>query len=327
MHAYSHSRRAFTLVELLVVIAIIGVLVALLLPAVQAAREAARRAQCQNQLKQLGLALHNHADVKKRLPPGGEHDVHRLSTGFGPSGDSTSWGPSWLVYTLPYMEQTSLFQQWDFTIPRARDGANGVVSATPLPALVCPSAGSSTQPYVNTVNFARGNYAANCGAGNGFSTGDFDLNAERGPFHLGKYYGATFSDIEDGTSNTILLGEVLAGARPGDTRGAWAFPTGAMFSGGNPANVSPRVILLPNGNALDDNRRDQPGRCEAANDDRQLRCTAGGNRPYQTTRSKHPGGVQVALADASVRFIKDNITVDTWRRLLAQADGQVVGDY
>lgn len=308
-------------------IAIIGVLVALLLPAVQAAREAARRAQCQNQLKQVVLALHNHVDVKKKLPPGGEHDVHRLSTGYSPSGDTTSWGPSWLVHTLPYLEQTSLYQQWDFTIPRARDGANGVVSATPLPMLVCPSAGSSPQPYVNTVNFARGNYAANCGAGNGYSDGDFNLNSERGPFHLGRYYGATLADIEDGTSNTILVGEILAGNRAGDTRGAWAFPSGAMFSGGDGANVSPRNILTPNSNALDDTKRDKPGRCEAANDDRQLRCTAGGNRPYQTARSKHSGGVQIGLADGSVRFIRDSINVDTWRRLLAQADGQVVGDY
>ena len=322
------NRSAFTLVELLVVIAIIGVLVALLLPAVQAAREAARRAQCQSQLKQLALALHNHADVMKRLPPGGQHEVHRLATGNGPPGDSTSWGPSWIVFTLPYFEQTALYSQWDFTIPRARDGANMNVVKERLPVLVCPSDNSTGDPYANNdARFARGNYAANTGAGNGFSVTDYGLNAERGPFHLGMYYGATFGDIQDGTSNTVLLGEIIMARRGGDVRGAWAYPTGVMFCGGDPSYTSPRILRTPNGNALDDNRRDKPGRCEAANDDRNLRCTAGGNRASQTTRSKHPGGVQVAMADGSVRFIQDNIAIDTWRRLLAQGDGQVVGEY
>lgn len=323
----SRRRLGFTLVELLVVIAIIGVLVALLLPAVQAAREASRRMQCGSQVKQLALAVHNHADVKKRFPAGGQHDVYRLATGNGPSADSTSWGPSWIVQALPFFEQTALFNQWDFTIPRARDGNNGIVSATALPVLVCPSDYTTKEPYNNTVKFARGNYAANGGAGNAFSVTDYNLREERGPFHLGCYYGASFSDVEDGTSNTILLGEVIAGDRPGDTRGAWAYPTGAIFCGGDPSYTSPRILLRPNGNALDNDRRDKPGRCEAANDDRHLRCVAGGNRAAQTARSKHSGGVQVAMADGSARFLRDTIDIAVWRRLLAQADGQVVGEY
>lgn len=323
----SRSRSAFTLVELLVVIAIIGVLVALLLPAVQAAREAARRAQCQSQIRQLGIALHNHADIKKRLPAGGQHDVYRLATGYGADGNSTSWGPSWIVHALPFFEQTTLFNQWDFTIPRARDGNNGVVSATALPVLVCPSDYTTKDPYNNTALFARGNYACNGGAGNAFSTGDYNLKMERGPFHLGYYYGATFADMEDGTSNVVMLGEIIAGDRGGDYRGAWAYGAGAYFSGGQAAGNSPRILLRPNGNALDDNLRDRPGRCEAANDDRNLRCIAGDNRPFQTARSKHSNGVQVVMGDASIKFINNNIDIDTWRRVLAQADGQVVGSF
>ncbi|HTN77380.1 MAG TPA: DUF1559 domain-containing protein, partial [Pirellulaceae bacterium] len=102
------ARRAFTLVELLVVIAIIGVLVALLLPAVQAAREAARRMQCSNNVKQLGLSLHNHHDTYNRFPPGGAND----QTPFGTETATSGWGSSWMVYILPYIEQNALYSQW-----------------------------------------------------------------------------------------------------------------------------------------------------------------------------------------------------------------------
>src|SRR5947209_18904122 len=102
-------RRAFTLVELLVVIAIIGVLIGLLLPGVQKVRAAANRLKCQNNLKQLGLALHNHHDTRGRLPPGGANDQPPFGTD---APNSSHWGSSWMVYILPFIEQDSLYRKW-----------------------------------------------------------------------------------------------------------------------------------------------------------------------------------------------------------------------
>jgi prepilin-type N-terminal cleavage/methylation domain-containing protein len=332
------QRQAFTLVELLVVIAIIGVLVSLLLPAVQAAREAARRSQCSNNLKQFGLAQHNYSDAYRSFSPGGFH----FAGGVGSAANSTSWGPSWIVMSLPYIEQTNLYNLYDFKVHRSRETPNANVVGQRIPVVVCPSDGGNKEPCntngtatgaSSATIFERGNYAANCGAGNAFSRSNFtQIPEERGPFNLGgsetgRWYAGKFADVEDGTSNTILLAEIVAGDRPGDIRGAWAYPPGVYISGGTPHYASPRVQIPPNGNALDDNLRDRPSRCSASNGDRYLRCLAEGSRAYQTARSKHPGIVQVCMADGSVRPIVNTINLTTWLRLLAQADRQVVGDF
>src|ERR1700692_3284510 len=107
----SSPRRAFTLIELLVVIAIIAILIALLVPAVQKVREAAARTQCLNNLKQIGLACHNHHDVHKRLPPGGANDEPPFGTDVPSPGH---WGSSWMVYLLPYIDQEPLYDRWQF---------------------------------------------------------------------------------------------------------------------------------------------------------------------------------------------------------------------
>ena len=331
--------RGFTLIELLVVIAIIAILIALLLPAVQQAREAARRTQCKNNLKQLGLALHNYMDVAGRLPPAGIHNVEIIANnGLSPSSASTSWGPSWITLSLPYFEQGNLYASYSFTNapagtqPRARDTANIAVVGTQLPAVQCPSDGASEAPkYVNnTANFAKGNYAANCGRGNAFSSTDFGLFQERGPFAMTNYYGAKIAAITDGTSNTLLVAEIISGKATGDVRGAWAYPSGVVISNSDPSYApAPRIQLRPNGNALDNTMQDAPGFCSASNTDRQLRCGAqyGGNRARQTARSKHTGGVQVCLADGSGRFISENIDINIWLNLLSMGDGNVLGEF
>ena len=320
----SGSRRnGFTLIELLVVIAIIAILVALLLPAVQQAREAARRSSCKNNLKQLGLALHNYHDAHNRFPPSGIHN----RDGHGASASSSSWGPSWMILVLPFMEQGPLYDQYNFDLVRSRDGSNRDVVVVDIAAIKCPSDGGEKQKWSNSVPFARGNYAVNCGAANAFSTGDFGHKKVRGPFAMSRYYGAKMADIEDGTSNTALVGEIIAGDRSGDVRGAWAYPSGAYFSGGNRIADDPRYVLTPNANALNDDFRDRPSSCSADGDDRQHRCTSGGSRSFQTARSKHSGGVQITLADGSTRFISENIAGETWSRLLSQADGQVLGEF
>jgi prepilin-type N-terminal cleavage/methylation domain-containing protein/prepilin-type processing-associated H-X9-DG protein len=309
----------FTLVELLVVIAIIGVLIALLLPAVQAAREAARRAQCTNNLKQIGLAMHNYHEVHKSLPPPGLH----IRDGHGASAASTSWGPGWGLMVLPFIEQTPLHGMYDFRLIRSRDGVNAQVVTVDVAVYRCPSDLLNQPKWDNSgVLFARGNYGVNGGAGNIFSRSNFDeVGAERGPFHAGRHYGANFAAILDGTSNTVMLAEILAGMRSGDVRGAWAYPSGAYITGGSPHYSNPRYLLKPNSYALDDNWCDRPAFCSADNTDRQLRCLSGGSRAFQTSRSRHPGGVNVCLCDGSVRFLSDTIELNTWLRILAMADG------
>jgi prepilin-type N-terminal cleavage/methylation domain-containing protein len=324
-------RRGFTLVELLVVIAIIGILVGLLLPAVQAAREAARRMQCSNNLKQLGLAIHNYEGAIKRLPPGGLH----LRDGFGAASSSTSWGPNWLVMLLPYVEQGNLYAQYNTKSLFARESP--LVVGTKVPTFACPS-DAQDEPFdgAGTFNgvatkFARGNYACNGGGGNNFSTGDYALTQARGPFSMGGRC-SPLAAMTDGTSNVLFASEIIVANRNTDVRGAWAYPVGSYFCGGSRYNnvPTPQVFLRPNGNALDDTRRDRNSFCSSTfATDRNLRCLAPDptDRAYQTARSKHTGGVQAVRGDGSVTFIGDSIDLTIWLLLLSQADGQVVGEY
>src|SRR3954468_7057678 len=153
-----HHRRGFTLVELLVVIAIIGILVALLLPAVQAARESARRSQCVNNLKQLVLGIHNHHDTIRRLPPGGAMDQPPFGTDL-PTG-SNRWGSSWMVYILPYIEQQSLYQQWQFTGQSGAFNANNNAAAKGFvnKGFLCPSSPMPSFPAPSQPGAAMANY-------------------------------------------------------------------------------------------------------------------------------------------------------------------------
>jgi prepilin-type N-terminal cleavage/methylation domain-containing protein len=314
-------RRAFTLVELLVVIAIIGVLVALLLPAVQAAREAARRMKCQSNMKQLGIGLHNYHDIHSRVPPAGIHNQGSQSAG------SSCWGPSWAVMLLPMIEQGTLHSQYNFSLIRTRDTPNDRVVAVKVPAYVCPSDPANPPPWVNSVPHARGNYACNAGPASAFSVTEFPRGI-RGAFSPPFYWGTAFREVTDGLSSTIFVGEIIAGREEGDVRGAWASPLGVFFSGTSGSSATPpSQPVLINGNALDDSRRDRPAKCSAPNNDRNLRCIADGDRPTHALRSRHPGGVQAALGDGSVRFVNDNINTPILLNLLGISDGQPVGDF
>jgi hypothetical protein len=187
---------------------------------VQAARESARRTHCRNNLKQLGLALQKYHDVHKRLPLGGVHNLAAPAIS-GATPGSSSWGPSWAIFILPMIEQHALHDQYDFTLPRTRDGINATVVATTVPTYICPSDAIGALPWVNTVPHARGNYACSTGPGSTWSVTEFPSLSLRGAFSPTFHWGATFTEVLDGLSNTIFLGEIIAGREPGDVRGAW----------------------------------------------------------------------------------------------------------
>ncbi|MEN6498516.1 MAG: DUF1559 domain-containing protein, partial [Thermoguttaceae bacterium] len=204
-----HSRMGFTLVELLVVIAIIGILIALLLPAVQAAREAARRSTCQNNLKQHALATHNYHDIFLLFP-------------FGTALSDTK-GFVWLRATLPFIEQKNMYDKWD-TSKLYYDAPNLAIIRTVIPTHVCPS-DTPTKTWNETPNY---NYAVNLGTTNTSRTSPFSV----APFSETLFTGAPFeyrtgstckqynmAAITDGTSSTLMLGEVRQGQVGSDLRG------------------------------------------------------------------------------------------------------------
>lgn len=332
------NRRGFTLVELLVVIAIIGILIALLLPAVQAAREAARRSQCTNNVKQVVLALHNYHDINKQFPPaalgcmGAGFPYKALDTaamaGKQPRNTLDTWGATWITMLLPQLEQQPLHAQYDFRRP-CTDPVNQVVVKTLIPALMCPSDASDNRIFIRATGqeFAKGNYVANCSARRYMSDVDgYTDMARRGVFNTWVQWGAKVESILDGTSNTVAISEVCTSPNTGDARGAWGHVSGVAFGGGVNSSL-PNGSLIPNSNALDDNYRDLiEGYCSAPSNDRRLRCATPGNAwdARIAARSYHPGGVNVGMADGSVKFVQESIDVATWGALLSSRGNEAV---
>ena len=293
-------RSAFTLVELLVVIAIIGILVSLLLPAVQSAREAARRMQCSNNLKQLGLALHNYHSAIGSFPPGafgsdpqtGNYDG-RIRTPF-------------CVFLLPYLEQTNRYDLYDFSKNwTAQPKAVGMY----LEVWHCPSDKSRRQwSASDSFEEYKANYGLNWGQGT------YADPIERGPFFI--EYGATIADIRDGTTNTLAMMEMLQApseaGQPVDRRGRiWNDDSGCYQI---MASATPNSSLPDTSRCVDRPEIDMP-------------CTpSGGNHQedFLISRSRHPGGVSILLCDGSVHFISDSIDLETWKALSSEAGGEVV---
>ena len=276
------SRSGFTLIELLVVIAIIAVLIALLLPAVQQAREAARRAQCSNNLKQLGLALHNYHGTHNSFPPGS------LLT-----GKRTPFAR----FVLDFIEQGGRSDLYDDDLAwHTQPAANFEILYGPLSTWTCPS-DTSVEFTPEAFSDYKGNYGLNWGRG-----GYIDDRGPGTPFYIDMV--VRFGDIRDGTSNTLAMMEMLqAPSTVGTDHRGRLWNDDVM-------DYQISTIVGPNSTVADLGGArcvDQPTQG--------LPCTTTGarNDMYMGARSRHTGGVQVLLCDGSVTFVSESIDLATWQ--------------
>ena len=330
MDSSSRSRRAFTLVELLVVIAIIGVLVALLLPAIQAAREAARRSQCSNNLKQMGLALHNYHDTYNSFPAGA-WVFNTAGTAPAPSTTDCTSGNGrrapWSVAILPFMELQSLYDECEMTRDfigsngdtTTNEGRNRAVWQTRVATYQCPSFPARSNPNNHS------NYFGVMGGGDtalGYCQSD---NVGRRFYRNGVLYqnsSTRMADIIDGTANTFLVGEqryqTLSGARTDAHRMGWA----STNRGGNSATTGTLAAAqLPiNIFAGHGGTHDTTWGSSQVNP-----APPGANGMAQRTfGSLHPGGCHFVMADGTVRFLTENVDLNLYYYLAIRDDGQAI---
>lgn len=307
----------FTLVELLVVIAIIGILIALLLPAVQSAREAARSMQCANKLKQIALAMHNYHSAHDTFPPGGITNVPETTCML--TGDrNRDAGPNWAVLILPYLEDQSRYDRYNFSGSFAQlywtTGAdNHDVQFEPNPKFQCPSDPDATEDVpVSTYVACQGGGATAWCAGSAHPGRVFFNN---GVFHNNSH--VKIEHIADGSSNTFLLGESKYNPHP---KGP---PEGAYSSWDSALRIhSGSVYPFPLGLAA---------AMEGINsydwDIWQPTKVFGGNICSSTFGSHHSGGCHFAMGDASVHFVAETIDLTLYRGLGARDDGTPVGGF
>jgi prepilin-type N-terminal cleavage/methylation domain-containing protein/prepilin-type processing-associated H-X9-DG protein len=332
-------RSGFTLIELLVVIAIIAVLIALLLPAVQSAREAARRMQCVNNLKQMGLAMHNYESVAGAFPITGVIDTR-------PTAFAAWVGWSGHARILPLMEQGPMFNSVNFTLPYSR-ADNFTVASTTISSFVCPSELDSTptpaSAFFNTPK-AVSNY--------GLNMGDWFVFNPGGPNTRGVFapnLSRRFANFTDGTSNTVMASEVkirspeyncIPGLSLINNPLMVPDPTADPFTvapeyGGSCGAVGQSHTAWVDGNAQETGmttawppNKQILGKMGEGDLDLQgtplFRGGAGPTFAAINSRSYHPGGVNALLADGSVRFMKSTIAGPVWRSLGSISGGEII---
>jgi prepilin-type N-terminal cleavage/methylation domain-containing protein/prepilin-type processing-associated H-X9-DG protein len=319
------KRSAFTLIELLVVIAIIAILIALLVPAVQKVREAAARIQCTNNLKQIGLALHNYESSNKRFPS----SHWRRAWAADPTNPQGHFRWSCLAQLTPFVEQDGIYRSLDMSVPLYGGGTiqpqaipfpqNRPTLAVVIPLFMCPSDG------MHTVKPDHGptNYVACVG-----SNADGDSALGNGLFFQNS--AVKMAEVGDGLSNTVAFSESTLGAggpnqtaSGGDVNLYYKQVTtsvadcaasttlvadrGFLWADGNYNCGLYNHILPPNSSVMD--------------------CVKHSNPAIKTARSRHPGGVNVLLGDGSVRFLQNGVNLAMWQALGTRAGGEVVGDF
>jgi prepilin-type N-terminal cleavage/methylation domain-containing protein len=340
------TKTGFTLIELLVVISIIGLLIGLLIPAVQMAREAARRMQCQNNLKQLGVALHNFESAHRKLPPAmtwkGRGEPYgngrlpigtfdRVAMGISPGTEPDRLQSNWVCSLLPYLEQASLSQTVLRDLP-IDDASNRDMRNVNLSFMRCPSDSFNGVPYergllagVNGHSYARGNYAFNMGINPpcftfqpscplGFQTDTDDLvrtaskvwGSGIGGFNV----ALGFRDFPEGLSNIVALDEIRAGISPLDPRGTWALGmVGASITAVHPGGPNNSI-----GDGIASCGMLILTLSEVAMKDMRMPCMTSAipSNWAATARSQHTGVVNVLKLDGSVDTIPDSVDRKTW---------------
>ncbi|VTS06623.1 DUF1559 domain-containing protein [Tuwongella immobilis] len=315
MLSLNRRRSAFTLIELLVVIAIIAILIGLLLPAVQKVREAAARMKCQNNLKQIGLALHNFQTQNGYFPPGGvstpaSGNINAAATRLGIT--SYSVAHSYLVFLLPFVEQNALWSQYNINAHWA-SAANQAVRETNVSIFVCPSAPGGNRMTTKTalgatVMLAPSDYGANSGYSSGLeSAGLADPTINRNSV-LQPNVLISIPEIRDGTSNTILVSEDAG--RPDRWEAGRMTSAGTQTDGGWADYDNAYIIHGYTNDGLT-----SPGPCHT-------NCS-NNNEVY----SFHTGGANHILADGSVRFIRNSLDIRIMVKLLTRSGEDIVSDF
>ncbi len=288
------TKHGFTLVELLVVIAVIGILVGLLLPAVQAARSAARRISCDNNLKQLGIGLHNYESAVRRMPPGYIYKP-------GAQGNLAGFG--WGAMLLPYLEQSPIHSQVNFNVP-VFSSQNAVIREMHIPLFICPEDTVSGTSFVEmgSEKYAMASYVAS------FGPPDLDDTQEKRDGLFSRNGGTRFAEIFDGLSHTLACGERQNGPfRKGGVHGPhFSYETtwiGAVREITDPTDDHGHMVLFQTGNTPN----------SEYSDDRDV-------------SAPHVGYANFLFSDGSVRLIVEEIDFKVYQSLSTKAGGEL-GDY